>query len=128
LDTAALGVADSGSLTAASIATGIAQPTISRQLTSLEKHLGCRPLQRSTRAMSLTEHGEDYLRHVRHILELNHDAQAALKEGDGRLDGKMRVACSNAFGRKLLIPTLAEWQVLHPRLKIDLVFQINQRI
>lgn len=114
-------VADARSLTAASVATGIAQPTISRQLTALEKHLGCRLLQRSTRAMSLTAQGEDYLRHARHMLELNDDAQAAVKGTDGHLAGRMRVACSNAFGRKVLIPLLAEWQALHPRLQIDFV-------
>jgi len=50
-------IARSRSLTAASIATGIGQATISRQLAALEKHLGCRLFLRSTRAIKLTEQG-----------------------------------------------------------------------
>ena len=53
-------IAESGSMTAASSTTGTAQATLSRQLASLEKHLGCRLLNRSTRAISLTQDGEIY--------------------------------------------------------------------
>ena len=50
-------IAESGSVTAASIALGTTQATLSRQLAALEKHLGCRLLHRSTRAISLTQDG-----------------------------------------------------------------------
>jgi DNA-binding transcriptional LysR family regulator len=114
-------VAHARSLTAASIATGIGQPTISRQLNALEKHLGCRLFQRSTRAISLTEQGETYLRHALRILALNEEAETALQEDNVKLRGQLRVACSNAFGRKLLIPILAQWQQQHPQLHVELV-------
>jgi DNA-binding transcriptional LysR family regulator len=114
-------VANARSLTAASIATGIAQPTISRQLVALEKHLGCRLLHRSTRVISLTEQGEKYLRHAQRLLELNDEAESVLTEGQGRLRGRLRVACSNAFGRKLLMPALADWHAQHPQMQVELV-------
>ena len=123
-------IAQARSLTGASIATDISQATISRQLAALEKHLGTRLFQRSTRAISLTEQGEIYLQHARHMLELNEAAESAIQDGSARLRGRLRVACSNGFGRKLLIPALAPWQALHPQLRIELVLsdQISQLV
>lgn len=114
-------IAESGSVTAASIAMGTAQATLSRQLASLEKHLGCRLLNRSTRAISLTQDGEIYLQHALRMLELNEAAEAALQEGGGKLRGRLRVACSNGFGRRLLIPLLSDWHKQHPHLAMELV-------
>lgn len=113
-------IAQARSLTGAAIATDIHQATISRQLVALEKHLGCRLFQRSTRAISLTEQGEVYLQHAQRLLELHAEADAAVQERGSGLRGRLRVACSNGFGRKLLIPMLAQWQTLHPQLHLEL--------
>jgi DNA-binding transcriptional LysR family regulator len=114
-------IAEAGSFTNASIAIGIAQATLSRQLAALEKHLGCRLLNRSTRAVTLTGQGEIYLHHAQRMLQLNDEAEAAIQESAGRLRGTLRVACSNAFGRKLLIPSLPQWQEQHPQTHIELM-------
>lgn len=123
-------IAESGSVTAASIAMGTTQATLSRQLAALEKHLGCRLLHRSTRAISLTQDGETYLQHALRMLALKREAESALQERGGRLRGRLRVACSNGFGRKLLIPALREWQKEHPQLSMELVLsdQLSQLI
>lgn len=113
-------IAQARSLTGAAIATDIHQATISRQLVALEKHLGCRLFHRSTRAISLTEQGELYLQHAQRLLELHDEAHAAVQERGSGLRGRLRVACSNGFGRKLLIPMLAQWQALHPQLHLEL--------
>lgn len=123
-------IAQARSLTGAAIATGIGQATISRQLAALEKHLGCRLFQRSTRAISLTEQGEIYLQHALRLLELHERAEAAVRDSDAKLRGRLRVACSNGFGRKLLIPMLAQWQVRHPLLHMELLLsdQLSQLV
>jgi DNA-binding transcriptional LysR family regulator len=113
-------IAQARSLTGAAIATDIHQATISRQLVALEKHLGCRLFHRSTRAISLTEQGEVYLHHAKRLLELHAEADASVQERGTGLRGRLRVACSNGFGRKLLIPMLAQWQALHPQLHMEL--------
>lgn len=124
-------IAQTNSVTAASIATGIAQASMSRQLVALEKHLGCRLFQRSTRAIRLTEQGETYLQHALRLIELTHDAQCAVQEdGKTRLKGRLRVACSNGFGRKIVIPALPRWQQQQPEVEIELMLsdQISQVI
>ena len=125
-----IAIAQARSLTGASIRSGIAQATISRQLAALEKQLGCKLFRRSTRAISLTEAGEIYLRQALHIVELMQAAQVSVQEGGARLRGQVRVACSNGFGRKLLIPALGKWQGLHPDVRIELILsdQLSQLI
>jgi DNA-binding transcriptional LysR family regulator len=71
--------------------------------------------------VTLSDQGEIYLLHARRMLELNDEAEAAIQESAGRLRGTLRVACSNAFGRKLLIPSLQQWQRQHPNIHIDLM-------
>ncbi len=114
-------IAQARSLTGAAIASDMHQASISRQLAALEQHLGCRLFQRSTRAISLTEQGEVFLVHAQRLLELHAQAQAAVRPGGAGLQGRLRVACSNGFGRKLLIPLLPRWQEQHPQLHMELV-------
>jgi DNA-binding transcriptional LysR family regulator len=116
-----LAIARAGSLTGASIATGIGQATISRQLAALEEHLGCKLFQRSTRAISLTERGTAFLRHAERVVDAMTEAQNAVQEKGGRLRGHIRVASTNGFAKMLLIPILPEWQALHPEVSIELL-------
>jgi DNA-binding transcriptional LysR family regulator len=71
--------------------------------------------------VALTHQGEIYLSHAQRMLQLNDEAEAATQEMAGRLRGMLRVACSNAFGRKLLIPSLQQWQEQHPNIHIELL-------
>ena len=123
-------IAQARSLTAASIATGIAQATVSRQLAALERHLGCKLFRRSTRALSLTEAGQDFLQQALEITALMQAAESAVQDEVAHLRGKLRVACSNGFGRRLLIPSLRRWQERHPELSVELVLsdQLSQVI
>jgi DNA-binding transcriptional LysR family regulator len=123
-------IAQAGSITSASIVLNVGQATLSRQLAALEKHLGCRLLFRSTRALSLTDDGKAYLRHALRLLELNDEAEAAIQSSSARMRGRLRVACSNGFARKLLIPALAEWHVRHPLVHVELVLsdQLTQLV
>lgn len=114
-------IANARGLTRASIAINVGQATLSRQLAALEKHLGCRLFHRSTRAINLTEQGEIYLRYAVRMLELSDEAEAELHENNAGLRGSLRVACSNGFGRKFLIPALVPWYAMHPQLHIELL-------
>ena len=113
-------IANSRSLTRASVATGIGQSTLSRQLAALEKHLGCKLFHRSTRSIKLTEKGEIFLPHAERILQAAADARDLVREANAAFTGRIRVACSIAVARRLLIPALPRWQALHPGVSIDM--------
>jgi LysR family transcriptional regulator for bpeEF and oprC len=114
-------IANSGSLTRASAATGTGQSTLSRQLAALEKHLGCKLFHRSTRSIKLTEKGEIFLPHAQRILQAAADARDLLREDNAAFTGRIRVACSIAVARRLLIPALPRWQALHPGVSLDMI-------
>jgi LysR family transcriptional regulator for bpeEF and oprC len=119
-------IAKTGSLTRASVATGAGQSTLSRQLAALEKHLGCKLFHRSTRSIKLTEKGEIFLPHAERILQAAAAARELLHEGNAGFSGRIRVACSIAVARRLLIPALPRWQALHPAVSLDMA--ISDRV
>jgi len=119
-------IAKTQSLTPASAATGAGQSKLSRQLAALEKHLGCKLFHRSTRSIKLTEKGEIFLPHAERILQAAADARDLLHEGKAGFSGRIRVACSIAVARRLLIPALPRWQSLHPDLSLDMA--ISDRV
>ena len=114
-------IARSGSFTAAADALGTGQATVSRQLAALEKHLGCRLVQRSTRFVSLTEKGRALLAQAEHLVQATHAAHAALQDAAPALSGRLRVACSNAFGRRVILPQLPAWRAAHPQVALELL-------
>lgn len=60
-----LATAEEGSLSAAARALGLTQPTLGRQVTALEDHLGVMLFERGGRAMTLTDAGQELIEHFR---------------------------------------------------------------
>lgn len=113
-------IARTGSLTGAADALGTGQPTISRQLAALEKHLGCRLLHRTTRHLSLTDKGRALLPHAEQLVNAADAAAHSVHDQAQGLKGRLRVTCSNAFGRHVLLPALPAWQRQHPDVHLEL--------
>ena len=88
----------------------------------LEAELGVRWLQRTTRAMVLTEAGEAYLARVLPLID--ELARARDEATSLRTDpaGTLRLTASVAFGQECLVPLLSELRSTFPRLKFELLF------
>ena len=111
--------ARSGSLSRAARDLGLSQPSISRILAQLEAEVGARLLVRTTRAVTLTEAGADYLARVEPLLTALEEADHVVR-GTGELRGVLRVAVSSSFGVREVIPRLPKFLERHPALRIDL--------
>jgi DNA-binding transcriptional LysR family regulator len=111
-------VARSGSFSAAAHEMGMTQPTASRIVAALEKHVGAALLTRSTRAVTLTEAGADYLARCELILAALDEADHAAR-GTGELRGTLRVATSPTFASRTIMPHLADFADQHPKLRIE---------
>ena len=111
-------VARSGSFSAAAREMGITQPTASRIVARLEKQVGAALLTRSTRAVTLTEAGADYLARSEAILAALDEADHAAR-GTGELRGTLRVATSPSFAIRTIMPRLARFTEQHPKLRIE---------
>jgi DNA-binding transcriptional LysR family regulator len=119
-------VARSGSFSVAGREMGISQPTASRIVAALEKQIGVALLVRTTRAVTLTEAGSDYLSRIESILSALEEADHAAR-GNGELRGILRVASSSAFARIGVLPRLARFTDLHPGLRVEFIINDDRQ-
>lgn len=115
-------VARTGSFSSASREMGISQPTASRIVAALEKQVGVALLVRTTRAVTVTEAGADYLARAEEILSALDEAEHAAR-GTGELRGLLRIACSTSFAIRTLLPRISAFSDQHPALRIE--FMLN---
>jgi DNA-binding transcriptional LysR family regulator len=115
-------VARSGSFSIAGREMGVSQPTASRIVAALEKRIGVALLVRTTRAVTLTEAGSDYLSRIEPILAALDEADHAAR-GTGELRGLLRIATSSAFAVRAVLPRLARFTDRHPELRVE--FTLN---
>src|ERR1700756_1073120 len=100
----------------------LSQPSVSRIISALEDEVGAALLTRTTRGVSLTEAGSDYLARIEPILLALEEADHAAR-GTGELRGILRVAASSAFAIRGVLPRLARFTDLHPGLRVE--FTLN---
>jgi DNA-binding transcriptional LysR family regulator len=115
-------VATLNGLTRAGERMGISKSVVSRRLAKLEADLGARLLTRTTRGISLTEAGSDFLIHATRILSEAEEARATIAGRDGELAGQLRLAAPLSFGTEHLAPALAVFAARHPRLALDVSY------
>jgi DNA-binding transcriptional LysR family regulator len=111
---------ETGSFTAVAAEQGQSQPTVSRQIAALEDHLGVRLLQRTTRALALTDEGRQFYDQARALLDAAEAARAALQPG-AEVSGTLRIAAPLAFARLHLMPRIKRFLEQHPAVRTDWV-------
>ncbi len=113
-------VARAGSFSRAAREVGVSQPSASRIVATLEKEIGAPLFTRSTRALSLTEGGAEYLSRVEAALAALEEADHVAR-GTGELRGVLRVAASSSFAQHVVIPRLDEFLGRNPKLRLVLL-------
>lgn len=98
---------------------GLSQPSSSRIISELEKEVGVSLLTRTTRGVTLTESGRDYLERIEPILTALEEADHAAR-GTGELRGILRIAVSTTFAVREVVPRLQAFMDRHPALRISL--------
>ncbi|MCH8617546.1 LysR family transcriptional regulator [Undibacterium sp. TS12] len=95
--------------------------SVSRLVKSLEQELGVQLLNRTTRAMSLTEAGQRFYHDSASAFEQLRSACERVREQSAVLHGNLRLSASVAFGRTHVVPHLADFLQMHPQLQLDLL-------
>ncbi len=113
-------VAALGSLSAASRALGMSQTMATKHMAALEEQLGVKLLHRTTRRLTLTEAGRNYLEAVERILGEIDDANAAASAASAQIRGTLRLNVPVSFGIREIAPLLPELTARHPALMVDL--------
>jgi len=115
-------VAHAGSFAGAARDHHVDPSSISREIAAFEGQLGFRLFQRSTRRMSLTEAGENYLARIEPLVEEWERARIEVLDTHSGPSGTLRFTASVTFGQHVLLPLLAAFRERHPGLKLDGVF------
>jgi len=96
---------------------------VSRNVAMLERNLGVRLFQRSTRRLTLTEAGENFLGAIGGNLEALQAAIAAVSAEDGEPAGVLKVSLAPTFGLSHLLPLLPEFLARYPRIRPEWHFE-----
>ena len=119
--TAFVAVAEHLSFTKAAVHIGIALPTISQTVRSLEDRLGVRLFNRTTRSVALTEAGERLLAEVLPIIDgLDHALESVNLFRDKPI-GTLRLAVSRPTATRRLAPLLQPFLAKYPAIRVDIV-------
>jgi DNA-binding transcriptional LysR family regulator len=112
--------ATGGSLAHAARQLDLTAMAVSRRLATLEHDLGVRLLHRTTRAISLTPEGEEFLPYARTMLDASDEALSALQPSATGAKGILRVTAPAAFGRIGVMPIMPALLEANPELRVDL--------
>ncbi len=114
-------VVEAGSFTAVAREQNTSQPTISRQIATLEEHLGSMLFQRTTRSLTLTEDGRSFYDHARRAVETVLEAETAVGRRKGRPTGMLRLSAAVVMGRLHVVPRLPRFMERYPDVSVDLL-------
>jgi LysR family transcriptional regulator for bpeEF and oprC len=119
-------VAEVKSFTKAADALNLSRAVVSTQVAELERHLGARLFHRTTRRVSLTADGTEYLARCVRILAEVSAADEAVNRNRLRPQGRLRVDVPVSFGRYLLTPALPRFSERYPELSLEI--QLDDRV
>jgi DNA-binding transcriptional LysR family regulator len=119
-------VAGAGSLSAAARALGMSQTMVTKHIAALESRLGVKLFHRTTRRLSITEAGRNYLESSGRILAEIEAADAAVAADRVEPRGLLRLNAPVSFGTRQIAPLLAEFAQRHPRVTVEL--GLNDRL
>lgn len=113
-------IVDQESLVRAADHLGMPKATVSRRLANLETALGQRLLIRTTRRLTLTEFGQEFLDHCRRVAEEVATAQDFVRSQDVQPHGRLRVSMPEDYARHILSRALATFTEAYPEIQFDL--------
>ncbi|MCZ8375145.1 MAG: LysR family transcriptional regulator [Beijerinckiaceae bacterium] len=114
-------VADHRGFAPAARRLGLSTSAITRYVSALEERLGVRLLNRTTRAVSLTDAGQRFLERSRRILSDLDEAEQMAESERGEPLGRFVVSAPQVFGRLHVAPLICEFMNLHRKLRGELL-------
>lgn len=113
-------VSQTQSFTGAAKRLGVPKSSVSRTIQRLERRLGVRLVERTTRRVALTEVGELYLNHCRRVMEEAEQADLAVGALQAKPRGTLRVGAPVAFARSIMGPSMGDFLAMYPELRMHL--------
>jgi DNA-binding transcriptional LysR family regulator len=115
-------VVETGSFAAAASRLGTSSGQASKLVSRLEATLGVKLLNRTTRALALTEAGRSCADRLRRLIEDYDDLEAEMQQTSVVPRGRLRLTAPMSFGTARLAPLLAAFAVRYPDISLDVQF------
>lgn len=114
-------IVQAGSLTAAAQARDTSLTSVVRSLSALERTLGVRLLNRTTRRIALTDEGRDYFERCQRVLAEVEEAEAALSARRIAPAGRLAITAPVMFGRLHVAPVVTAFLTAHSEVRVELL-------
>ncbi len=114
-------IVEKGSLAAAGRELGLSPTTVSERLAALEAHYSVTLLNRTTRAISLTEEGRTLFEGARQVLSEAEELDYRVRLGANTLSGPIRVSAPLGLGRSIIEPVINEFLDDNPQTQVELL-------
>ena len=118
-------VIDLNGFSAAARALGVPKAAVSRAVADLERLLGVRLLERTTRRIALTEEGRLLYPHARRVVEECDAARAAIARLHAPPTGPLRIVSDPTYGRLLLTPLVPRFLERFPEIPLEVALEAN---
>lgn len=113
-------VAKKESFTAGAKQIDISTKLASKYVQQLEEKLGAQLFYRTTRSVTLTDTGKAYYERCIPLLDQFNELEGIVQKRQSELAGRIRITAPTGFGSKELVEAIADFQLLHPIVSIDL--------
>lgn len=114
-------IVEAGSLTAAAERLQTSLTSVVRSLSTLERNLGVRLLNRTTRRIALTDEGREYFERCRHLLAEIEAAEAALSARQVKPAGRLAITAPVMFGRLHVAPVVTDFLAAYPEVRAEML-------
>jgi DNA-binding transcriptional LysR family regulator len=113
-------VASAGSFAAAAKAQGVSAAAVSKNVATLERQMGVRLFQRTTRKLSLTSEGQTFYSQCLGPLRDLEAAQAVVQKSAKSISGLVRITSASPFATGYIMPLIPQFQKRYPLVQIEL--------
>lgn len=113
-------IVEQGSMVRAADYLDMPKATVSRRLTNLEDVLGQRLLLRTTRRLTLTEFGQEFLEHCRRVVEEVASTQDFVRSQEIQPRGRLRVSMPGEYAKQNFSRAFATFIETYPEIQLDL--------
>jgi DNA-binding transcriptional LysR family regulator len=114
-------VVKAGSFSAAAEQLGMSRAIVTKRVIDLEKHLGARLLNRTTRKVAPTEIGTAYYEFCARMLGDLEAADESIKRLQSEPEGRLRILAPKSFGSSHLATAVSQFALEHSKISISLV-------
>jgi DNA-binding transcriptional LysR family regulator len=114
-------LAEHGHFARAATAVNLSQPALSRSIQALESSLDCQLLERPSRGVSLTAHGQLVLEHARRLLAGSRALENAVSQLGNLQTGELHLGCGPFPAARLIPQALGKFSGSFPKVRVQLI-------